>query len=511
MHFYTAARNRIELDHLDSRIALEGGLPFVAVPEAEAAAPMVSNAARAHFGMAPRRGAVRSAAPVTKAPPPAVFRERATGLLRVVYREMVIRFKSKVTARQRRQILAKHGLKERSRNSFIRRQWVLYAESRPDGPRLLEIVNEIAEMDEVVFATPNFVSEYRRNVPEIPVEQWHLKNTAAAPGQVEGEDVNAESAWSHTLGNSSIVVAVLDDGVDIDHPNLSSNILRNPNPNDPRDTVGRDFFVPDDDPGTFDPRPKIFRFPFDRLAGNDIHGTPCAGVIAAPGLDGGALGIAPECKILAIKIFHADQFAPDARVADAIRYAALHADILSCSWSGGRSPDIDLAIDDAVTSLGRNGKGSAIFCAAGNDFANRVSFPASHPNTIAVGATTDTARRADYSNQGPTLTIAAPSSGGIEGIYTTDVSLPNRGFNLGSEAAGGADGLHTDSFGGTSSATPLAAGIGALILSQDPSLEPEALRERLKATAEKIGSGYDENGHSLDFGFGRVDAAAALS
>ena len=97
------------------------------------------------------------------------------------------------------------------------------------------------------------------------------------------------------------------------------------------------------------------------MTGNDIHGTPCAGVIAARGNSGGALGIAPRCRILAVKIFHADNLASDARVADAIRYAALHADILSCSWSGPTSPDIELAIQDAGLDLKRLGAGFVVY------------------------------------------------------------------------------------------------------------------------------------------------------
>ena len=99
------------------------------------------------------------------------------------------------------------------------------------------------------------------------------------------------------------------------------------------------------------------------MTGNDIHGTPCAGVIAAAGQ--GAFGIAFGCRVLAVKIFHADAFAADERVADAIRYAASQADILSCSWSGGSSPDIELAVEDAHHRA--SGLGSAVFCAAGND------------------------------------------------------------------------------------------------------------------------------------------------
>lgn len=114
-------------------------------------------------------------------------------------------------------------------------------------------------------------------------------------------------------------------------------------------------------------------------------------------------------------------------------------------------------------------------------------------------------------NVGPEVWIVAPSSGGKQGIFTTDVSLPNRGFNLGTGAAGGADGLHTNSFGGTSSATPLTAGVGALVLSVKPSFKRDELKHLLAETADKIGSDHDPaTGHSPRFGFGRVNAEAAV-
>jgi subtilisin family serine protease len=99
----------------------------------------------------------------------------------------------------------------------------------------------------------------------------------------------------------------------------------------------------------------------------------------------------------------------------------------------------------------------------------------------------------------------------VAGIFTTDVSIPNRGFNIGTEESGGTDGLHTNDFGGTSSATPLAAGIGALVLAVQPSLDRVALKELLKEATEKIGQGYDQNGHSPKFGFGRINAGKAVN
>jgi subtilisin family serine protease len=514
MHILSATKQPIELEHIPSSFLPAEPAPVLHVAS-ETASPLLSDATRAFFGMQPAGGRVVRAAAIPKDPPPAVFRETRSRLMRVVHREVVIRFRASAKPAARRSILDKHGFKVRSRNPFIPDQVVVYdPTAKESGARLVDVANDWATMDEVVFATPNFVSEYRRKAAAMAVihrEQWHLRNTGRVAGQIRGEDVDARGAWRITQGRRAIIVAVLDDGVDVEHPNLKANIARRPDPGEPRDQFGRDFFIPDDDsPDHFNPRPKRFKHPYDRLAGNDIHGTPCAGVIGAPGTNRGPVGIAPKCRILPVKIFHADEFASAARVADAIRYSALRADVLSCSWSGAHSPDIELAVQDART-LGRNGKGAPVFCAAGNEYGDPVGFPASDPNAVGIGASTDQATVADYSNVGAEIWVVAPSSGGVRGIFCTDVSFPNRGFNLGTAAAGGADGLSTNDFGGTSSATPLVAGIAALMLSANDRLDSEALREILKNTAEKIGSGYDANGHSVKFGFGRVHAGRAVA
>jgi subtilisin family serine protease len=469
---------------------------------------LVARAARSFFDLGRRTGKMSLAAQ-PKGPPPVTFRDEASGGLRVVYREIVVRFEPRVAAATRDKILRRYGLKVRRRNRFVRDQVVVYHPDRKyRGEELVEIANAWTALDEVVFATPNFVSQYwRQATPSIPSAEWHLRNKGVGAATA-GEDVNALAAWKITQGKSSVAVAVLDDGVDVDHPNLKTRIWKNPDAS-AQDRIGRDFFVPDDDPGRFNPRPKLFQFPFDQMPGNDIHGTPCAGVIAAPGRDGGAVGIAPKCRVLPIKVFHADDLARDEQVADAIRYAARHASILSCSWSGGFSSDLEQALEDIATG-GRGGLGTPAFFAAGNEFGKPVGYPARDKNAIAVGASTDQAKLADYSNVGKEIAFVAPSSGGVRGIYTTDVSIPNRGFNTGNASAGGADGLHTNDFGGTSSATPLAAGVAALVLSVRPDLTSAQVRSVMAQTCDKIGSGYNANGHSTKFGFGRINAGKAV-
>ena len=514
MHFLNARKVKVELVKLPTTVMSDevSRSVSVAVTNPELAPPrlpgLVNRAAHAHFELGLRAG-VAAAPPPVDGPPPGCFREAASGLSQVVYRELVVRFTKRSSKAARHKLLDKYGLVIRRHNPYVRSQVIVYHPTRKYEPEaLIEVANELTLTDEVVVAAPNFVSQFSRQaIPPIRTEEWHLHNKGTG-GALKNEDVKIKDAWAITQGTPSIIVAVLDDGVDIEHPNLKSRIWKNPD-SSAADRNGRDFFLAPDHPDHFNPRPKLFRSPFDQMEGNDIHGTPCAGVIAAAGKNSGSHGAAPKCTILPVKVFHADDLAPAEHVANAIRYAAGIAHVLSCSWSGPVSPDIELALEDVAAA--RNGQGVPVFVAAGNGFGRPVAFPARDPNAIAVAASTDAAARANYSNVGPELAMCAPSSGGIRGIFTTDVSLPNRGFNTGTAAAGGANGQHTNSFGGTSSATPLVAGVAALMLSANSALTAVEVRNVLTSTADKIGTGYDANGHSVEFGFGRINAGKAVA
>lgn len=517
MFVYNARKQAVQLVPLETEVVTDRASRSLTVavrgvrPEREShnTSALVARAARAFFDIgltAPGRAAAVTS---HKGPPPVAFRESKTGLIHVVYREVVVRFQPGTSATTRNKLLKKHGFKVRRVNRFFKDQVIVHdPERKHTGEKLCEAANSLAETDEVEFAGPNFVSQYRRHaLPTIRAEEWHLRNKGGG-GAKKNEDVNASEAWKTTTGKRSVVVAVLDDGVDLDHPNLKHNIWKNPKAS-AKDKNGRDFYLKDDHPDHYNPRPKIFQFPFDQMDGNDIHGTPCAGVIAAVGNANSSVGIAPNCRILAVKIFHGNSLVADERVADAMRYAGTIADVLSCSWGGGgASPDVQQALEDLGSA--RNGRGVPVFCAAGNEEKDPVGFPASDPNAIAITASTDQAKLAWYSNVGPEASVCAPSNGGVRGIFTSDVSIPERGFNIGVAASGGKDGLQTNDFGGTSSATPLVAGIAALMLSVDPTLSRQAIRETLQNTAEKIGSGYKANGHSNKFGFGRVNAGKAV-
>jgi subtilisin family serine protease len=197
--------------------------------------------------------------------------------------------------------------------------------------------------------------------------------------------------------------------------------------------------------------------------------------------------------------------AKDEAVANAIRYAALHAHVLSMSWGGGENPDVRRAIDDAGEA--RYGLGAVCLAASGNDGdRTAIDRPARYPGVIAVGASTDQRRIASYSNRGRQLSVVAPSGGGIRDIYTSDVTMPGRGYNPGAPPAG----LETGMFSGTSSATPLAAGIAALVLAVNGRLHRDEVKKILEQSAVKVGRSYNTRGRSNAWGHGRVSASAAV-
>ncbi len=443
-----------------------------------------------------------------------VFVERESRLKLVATEQILVRFKPKASSAARRKLLQGLGLTLIGRSAFDPARHVAIPTSVKRASRTLDLANQLVEADDVVdFAAPNFLAEVRKRqlaVPGAPLvndplfrRQWHLDN-AGGDGAIAAADIRALGAWHRVGGGKrSIVIAIIDDGIDLDHPDLKPNLWRNPDRR-ARDRHGRDF-VDDADP--WNPRPKIFNAPFDDTDINDIHGTPCAGVAAAAGNNRkGVVGIAWNCRLLAVKILAGPDLAPNDRIADAIRYAATHADVLSCSWGVARHPDVESAISFAVTR-GRRGRGCPVFVSTGNDNVSRITFPSNDPNAIAVGACNDRGRRSRYSNFGRGIAVVAPSDDSDsrrQGITTTDVHLRSRGY---------AAGAYCDDFGGTSSATPLAAGVAALMLSANPSLAWHDVADLMKGTAEKIdvARGRYVKGYSIRYGHGRVDAARAVA
>ncbi len=296
---------------------------------------------------------------------------------------------------------------------------------------------------DIVCIEPHYYGEFLLE-PNDPAfdQQWYLPN------------IEAPDAWDKSLGKG-VIIGLIDSGVDLDHEDLADNILPD----------GWDFGDDDDDPT-------------DELG----HGTQVCGVIAAiQNNDLGISGIAPECKILPLKVNVGGlNEIEDTNAAEAIIYAADHgANIinLSLGWPEGEIPVITDAIDYAA------GKGVLLVAAAGNAD-GPIWFPANQDEVISVSATKEDNTKKTHSASGPELDLVAP---GVS-IRTT---YPGDAYTIGS---------------GTSFSSPIVSAVAALLLSQHPHLTRNQVREYLIMRADDL----DIEGKDDVYGYGKVNALKTL-
>lgn len=412
--------------------------------------------------------------------------------------DLLVQFRADVTREQIDAAIAAQGLSILEPLKYAPNGFHLRVNSADMQRNALSVANALFESGSCIFAHPDFLA-YRKLqfIPNDPsfTSQWHLKNTGQGGGTV-GADVKAEQAWDITQGSTSISVAVADTGIDWHHEDLEVTMDGGvAKIHDPRDVVHSDN----------DPFPQT-------VDADRSHGTAASGVSIAYGNNNlGVSGIAPKCRLVPIQLYAESTFTPNATEAAAFTWAADHADVMSNSWgpdnTGTLLPDATRTAMDYCATNGRGGKGTVIFFAAGNsninnDTANNNTY-ASYSGVISVAASTNQDVKASYSSFGPSTSIAAPSNGGTRSITTTDVT----------GAVGYSSGNYTSTFGGTSSACPLAAGVGALVLSANPNLTWRQVKMVLEQSADKIDPGfgaYDAQGKSLYYGYGRVNALRAV-
>jgi hypothetical protein len=371
---------------------------------------------------------------------------------------------------------------------------LLRAPSPSDGTALAAVLTASGR---VAYAVPEIfrqMEQRSRYVPNDPLfaAQWVLENTGQA-GHTNGGDVDAPQAWAYTLGSPTVTIAVLDDGVQLDHPDLAPNIA----------SAGRDFTVYPPAEGA-QPR-----------AAADRHGTSVAGIAAARGDNGlGVSGICPRCRILPIRVHGSSNLG----VAEAFRYAvAQGADIITNSWgyapstrARGATAAVDAAVRDAIESAareGRGGRGTLIVFGMTNDAVDNCGERAdisALESVVAVGVS-DHNDSLGGSGFGACMDLVAPAK--PERVSTAGSATTDR-----TGLDGHTDGDYFTAFGGTSAAAPLVAGAG-LLLSLNPELTRAELQRILEHTADKIdlaGAAYDAEGFSVRAGHGRVNAARAL-
>ncbi|MCS6904421.1 MAG: fibronectin type III domain-containing protein [Bacteroidia bacterium] len=279
--------------------------------------------------------------------------------------------------------------------------------------------------------------------------------------------INAPHAWSLTTGLSTIMIAIVDDGVRTTHQDLAPKVV-----------AGWD--VADGDP---DPNPPIFRTTNTTFS----HGTHCAGIAAAVTNNGiGIASIGYNVSILPVKCTRDNTDDPDviSHGYEGIEYAISRgAHVISLSWGSYRTfiygqDLINRAVNNGIVVVG----------AAGNDNVSSKMYPAAYENVICVGATDSHDKKASFSNYGSHIDIMAPGTNILSTVATTNSSYAT--------------------YNGTSMAAPLVAGLAALILSYRPGISPAGVEECIKNTAVDI---LPLNpGFAGQIGGGRIDAGAAM-
>jgi hypothetical protein len=412
---------------------------------------------------------------------------RPDGSIVVATTRLSVQLKPDFSEEACEKILEEKGLEILIKLRFAPNLYEVRALGRADA---LEVSVELHDDERFTLAEPAFVEHIpQRFTPADPDfgDQWQWSNTGQGGGTV-GADVSAEAAWDTTRG-AGIRIAVIDNGFDADHVDLDAGV------------VGESGFYTDAGAGS----PANFTQGTVGIPDSN-HGTFCAGMAASRHNNGtGGCGAAPESDLMLIACL-GDQVGTQVTLARAVGYAANPttevagadpadgADILVSSlgpngatWN--LTATLQMALEWAATN-GRNGRGLAIFWAAsnGNNVNIMLDEVVSHPDVIAVVRSTRNDLE-DNAARGAATELIAPG---------VDVYATFSGDNYGT-------------WTGTSFAAPCAAGCAALALSVNPNLTRDELRQIMRDTADEIGGVvYDGTGHNDDYGFGRVNAAAAV-
>lgn len=371
----------------------------------------------------------------------------------------------------------------------------------------------------VKYSHPNFlIAKTMRNSgkltspadPFFPL-QWHLKNTGQLGG-TSGADIHVLDAWAVTRGSENVVIAVLDSGFEIGHPDLTQSWSVNFS-----EIAGNG--IDDDNNGYID---DVSGWNFQKNTGDvndgwaNPHGTSVSGLIAARQNDKGISGSCPNCLILPLAI-------PIDVVRDAAAFyyaRSMGVQIISNSWGypvGAPLTDVVVEAINDVAVNGRDGKGILILFAMNNidqdDCVGATPDISSLGAVIAVSSSSDLDKKSNNSAWGDCMEFLAPSHEAMRAAITTTDMVGQRGYNNGMRPGDLADLSYTNNFGGTSSSTPIAAGVFGLMFSLNDNLTRDEALSMVLATADKVHpdlASYDSSGFSRKYGFGRINAAKAL-
>lgn len=338
---------------------------------------------------------------------------------------------------------------------------------RTPGASVSDVLGWASRTAGVLYAEPDFVIAPKA-VPNDPsfTQLWGLNNSGQSGGVVDA-DIDAPEAWNTTTGSRSVVVAVIDTGVDYTHPDLAANAWRNPG-----ETAGDG--IDNDGNGYVD---DVYGWDFANNDANPMddngHGTHVSGTIGAVGNNGvGVAGVNWQVSIMGLKFLSASGSGSTSAAIAAVNYATrmrrdfgINVVASNNSWGGG---GFSTALRDAIDAGGR--AGILFVAAAGNEATNidtTPSYPAAYTSTsiISVAATDRSNRLASFSNFGATgVDLAAP---GVS-IYST---LPNNRYGT---------------YSGTSMATPHVAGAVALLAAANPNATSSQIRTAILSAAVPV-------------------------
>ena len=382
--------------------------------------------------------------------------------------------------------------------------------SASDTGDALALAETLRTQPGVISAEPQLASfKQKKLLPSDTyfAQQWHLRNIGQNGG-TPGIDVNVTNVWN-TYRGTNIVVGIVDDGLQYTHSDLSPNYIS---------SLSYDFNFSDPDPAP-------------NAANGDFHGTSVAGLVAARGNNAiGVCGTAYEAKLAGLRLLAAAETDDQNAAAMAHSNAVIHIKNNSwgandCGFSGvvldGAGPLMKAAIAQGVAT-GRSGKGEIYVFAGGNGAScqENVNYDgyANLADVFAIGALSDQGAQADYSEPGACLVAVTPSSSsGRQGVTTTDL-VGNNGYNTSATTTDLSNRDYTQTFGGTSSSTPVASGVIALILQANTNLSYRDMKEIVLRSSKKIqpaDADWATNSagiaHNYKFGGGLMNAQAGVA
>ena len=322
------------------------------------------------------------------------------------------------------------------------------------GQNVADLLKTLRTDAAVAYAAPVQLAELEKDINDPKAgQQYALKITSVDQG------------WDTQMGNRETVVAIIDSGVDMGHPDLKSKIVATWNTLDKNENAK-------DDHG---------------------HGTHCAGIATALADNNeGIAGVAPSVGLMSVKVLDARGRGSDATIAEGVVWAADHgAKVMSMSLGLYKRSQVledalQYALDKDVVLVASAGNNNAE-----NDHQSKPHLPSTHPGVIEVAATDDKDQKARFSNFGKTVSVAAP---GVNILSTLPTYSVGRDLNYGMMS-------------GTSMASPFVAGLAGLVRSQYPQLK----QAEVKAHIEKLADDLGGKGFDPMFGHGRVNGLKAVT